>query len=63
MTVKVRAGSDTRINARVPIGAVTGPISLTTAAGGRSAPSAALLILPPIPPEPNAELSRCRVRA
>jgi murein DD-endopeptidase MepM/ murein hydrolase activator NlpD len=56
-TVKVRAGSDHRINARVPIGAVTGPIALSTAAGGRSAPSKPVLILPPLPPEPNAELS------
>ena len=57
LTVKVRAGSNTRINARVPIGAVTGPISLATAAGARSVPSKPVLILPPIPPEPNAELS------
>ena len=56
-TVKVRPGSDHRINARVPLGAVTGPISLSTAAGGRSAPTKAVLILPPLPPEPNAELS------
>jgi murein DD-endopeptidase MepM/ murein hydrolase activator NlpD len=56
-TVKVRAGSDHRINARVPIGAVTGPIALATAAGGRSAPTKPVLILPPLPPEPNAELS------
>jgi murein DD-endopeptidase MepM/ murein hydrolase activator NlpD len=56
-TVKVRPGSDHRINARVPIGAVTGPIWLSTAAGGRSAASKAVLILPPLPPEPNAELS------
>jgi murein DD-endopeptidase MepM/ murein hydrolase activator NlpD len=56
-TVKVRAGSDRRINARVPIGAVTGPIALSTAAGGRSAPTKPVLILPPLPPEPNAELS------
>ena len=55
--VKVRAGSDRRINARVPIGAVTGPIALATSAGGRSAPSKPVLILPPLPPEPNAELS------
>jgi murein DD-endopeptidase MepM/ murein hydrolase activator NlpD len=57
LTVKVRAGSNTRINARVALGAVTGPIRLATAAGGRSAPSKAVLILPPLPPEPNAELS------
>jgi murein DD-endopeptidase MepM/ murein hydrolase activator NlpD len=56
-TVKVRAGSDRRINARVPIGAVTGPIALASAGGGRSAPSKPVLILPPLPPEPNAELS------
>ena len=56
-TVKVRAGSDHRINVRVPIGAVTGPIALATAAGGRSAPTKPVLILPPLPPEPNAELS------
>ncbi len=57
VAVKVRAGSNTRIHARVPLGAVTGPISLSTAAGSRSAPSKAVLILPPLPPEPNAELS------
>jgi murein DD-endopeptidase MepM/ murein hydrolase activator NlpD len=56
-TVKVRAGSDRRINARVPIGAVTGPLSLSTAAGGHSAATKPVLILPPLPPEPNAELS------
>ena len=57
VTVKVRAGSDRRINARVPLGAVTGPMSLSTAAGGRSAATKPVLILPPLPPEPNAELS------
>ena len=56
-TVKVRAGSDHRINARVPIGAVTGPIALATASGGHSAPTKPVAILPPPPPEPNAELS------
>ena len=56
-TVKVRAGSDHRLNARVPIGAVTGPVALATASGGRSAPTKPVLILPPPPPEPNAELS------
>ncbi len=57
VTVKVRAGSETRLQARVPLGAVTGPIALETPAGGHSAPSKAVLILPPLPPEPNAELS------
>ena len=56
-TVKVRAGSDTRLNARVPIGAVTGPIAVATTGGGRSAPTKPVLILPPLPPEPNADLS------
>jgi murein DD-endopeptidase MepM/ murein hydrolase activator NlpD len=57
VTTKVRSGSTSRLNARVPIGAVTGPIALTNASGARSAPSKAVLILPPLPPEPNAELS------
>jgi murein DD-endopeptidase MepM/ murein hydrolase activator NlpD len=57
VTVKVRAGSNTRLQARVPLGAVTGPISLATSSGGRSAPSKPVLILPPLPPEPNPELS------
>jgi murein DD-endopeptidase MepM/ murein hydrolase activator NlpD len=56
-TMKVRAGSDSRISARVPIGALTGPIALTTSGGGHSAPTKPILILPPLPPEPNAELS------
>ncbi len=56
-TAKVRAGSDSRLNARVPIGAVTGPIALATAGGGHSAPTKPIAILPPLPPEPNAELS------
>jgi murein DD-endopeptidase MepM/ murein hydrolase activator NlpD len=41
----------------VPLGAVTGPIELTTAAGAHSVPSKPVLILPPLPPEPNPELS------
>jgi murein DD-endopeptidase MepM/ murein hydrolase activator NlpD len=57
VAVRVRAGSNSRVQAGVPLGAVTGPIQLTTAAGGRSAPSKPVLILPPLPPEPNPELS------
>ena len=53
----VRAGSDTRINARVPIGALTGAVSAGTAEGVRSPLSKAVAILPAPPPEPNAELS------
>jgi murein DD-endopeptidase MepM/ murein hydrolase activator NlpD len=54
---QVRAGSDTRIHARVPSGAVSGPLSVATASGARSAMSKPLAILPPPPPEPNVELS------
>jgi murein DD-endopeptidase MepM/ murein hydrolase activator NlpD len=57
VTVRVRSGSDTRLQARVPLGAVTGPVSVTTSGGVRSRPSKAVLILPPLPPEPNPELS------
>jgi murein DD-endopeptidase MepM/ murein hydrolase activator NlpD len=57
VTVRVRAGSNSRVQARVPLGAVTGPISLRTTAGAKSAPSKPVLILPPLPPEPNPELS------
>jgi murein DD-endopeptidase MepM/ murein hydrolase activator NlpD len=57
VTVRVRAGSNTRVQARVPLGAVTGPVTLTTSSGAHSAPSKAVLILPPLPPEPNPQLS------
>ena len=51
-------GSDTRLQARVPLGAVTGPIALATAAGrALAAARKPVLILPPLPPEPNPELS------
>ena len=55
--VEVRAGSDTRIQARVPAGAITGPLSASTASGAHSALSKPLAVLPPPPPEPNAELT------
>jgi murein DD-endopeptidase MepM/ murein hydrolase activator NlpD len=57
VTVSVRRHSDTRLAARVPIGAVTGPITVLTAEGGESKPSAPVTILPPPPPTPNPELS------
>ncbi|MFL5922995.1 MAG: hypothetical protein ACJ74S_03385, partial [Gaiellaceae bacterium] len=57
VTVRVRAGSNSRVQSRVPLGAVTGPIELTTGAGAHSVPSKPVLILPPLPPEPNPELS------
>jgi murein DD-endopeptidase MepM/ murein hydrolase activator NlpD len=57
VTTPVRPGSDTRLRARVPGAAVTGPVSVTTAQGATSPPSAPILILPPPPPAPNAVLS------
>ena len=49
--VEVRAGSDTRIQARVPAGAITGPLSASTASGARSALSKPLAV----PASPRAE--------
>jgi murein DD-endopeptidase MepM/ murein hydrolase activator NlpD len=57
VTSKVRSGSSTRVQAKVPIGAVTGPVSVVTAAGLHSPHTSALAILPPPPPAPNATLS------
>ncbi|HEX5979761.1 MAG TPA: M23 family metallopeptidase [Thermoleophilaceae bacterium] len=57
VTTPVRPGSDTVLRARVPGAAVTGPVSVTTAQGATSPPSAPILILPPAPPAPNAVLS------
>ena len=53
----VRAGSDTLLRARVPGGAVTGPVSVVTSQEARSRPSAPVAILPPPPPAPNPVLS------
>ena len=57
LTVRVRPGGDKRINARVPIGAITGPLTVTTAQGAASNLTAPVAILPPPPPSPNAMLS------
>jgi murein DD-endopeptidase MepM/ murein hydrolase activator NlpD len=57
VTTPVRPGSDSLLRARVPGAAVTGPVSVTTAQGATSPPSAPILILPPPPPAPNAVLS------
>jgi murein DD-endopeptidase MepM/ murein hydrolase activator NlpD len=56
-TVKVRTRSETGITLRVPVGAVTGPITVLTTQGGKSKPTRPIAILPPPPPEPNAVLS------
>ena len=55
-STRVRSGSSTRINARVPIGAVTGPIALSTGTV-RSRDTRPIAILPAPPPEPNTELT------
>jgi murein DD-endopeptidase MepM/ murein hydrolase activator NlpD len=57
VSTPVRTGSDTQLRARVPGGAVTGPVSVVTAQGARSRPTAPVAILPPPPPAPNAVLS------
>jgi murein DD-endopeptidase MepM/ murein hydrolase activator NlpD len=57
LTVPVRSSSDSRTRARVPVGAVTGPLTVATAEGGESQPSLPVPILPPPPPAPNPVLS------
>jgi murein DD-endopeptidase MepM/ murein hydrolase activator NlpD len=57
LSTPVRPGSDTRLEARVPGGAVTGPVSVVTAQGAASRPTEPFAILPPPPPAPNAVLS------
>ena len=57
LTVKVRARSATALSLRVPVGAITGPITVLTTEGGQSRPTRPIAILPPPPPEPNAVLS------
>jgi hypothetical protein len=57
LAVKVRPRSDTALSVRVPIGAITGPITVVTAEKAKSRPTKPVAILPPPPPEPNAVLS------
>ena len=57
LEVRVRPGSSTRLNARVPIGAVTGPVSVEATQGLRSRRTRSIRILPAEPPEPNATLT------
>ena len=57
VSVAVNAASDTRIRARVPTGAVTGPLAVVTADGVSSEPSPPVAILPPPPPSPDATLT------
>src|SRR3954454_5068159 len=56
ITVRVRSGSATRLNARVPLGAIAGPVSVKTAASVSSRRTRAIRILPAPPPSPNPTL-------
>jgi murein DD-endopeptidase MepM/ murein hydrolase activator NlpD len=53
----VRAGSSTRLNVRVPLGAVTGPMSVWLSRTVGSRRTKPVAILPPPPPSPNPTLS------
>jgi hypothetical protein len=57
LSTPVRAGRDNMLHARVPGGAVTGPVSVVTAQGATSRATAPVAILPPPPPAPNPVLS------
>jgi hypothetical protein len=57
ITVRVRRGSATRLNARVPMGAVTGSISVAGSDALRSRRSRPIAILPAPPPSPNPTLT------
>jgi murein DD-endopeptidase MepM/ murein hydrolase activator NlpD len=54
---RVRPGSPNRIHVRVPVGAVTGPVSVEAARRLRSPRTRAIRILPAEPPEPNVTLT------
>jgi murein DD-endopeptidase MepM/ murein hydrolase activator NlpD len=55
--VTVRPGSDRRIKARVPVGAVTGPLTAVNRAGLSSKPTSPVAILPPPQPTPATGLT------
>jgi murein DD-endopeptidase MepM/ murein hydrolase activator NlpD len=55
--VPVRSGSSKRLNARVPIDAVTGALSVETRDGLSSRRTRPVQILPPPPPDPNPTLT------
>jgi murein DD-endopeptidase MepM/ murein hydrolase activator NlpD len=57
LVVKVRRPGETGFVARVPVGAVSGPLVVGTAQGATSKPTAPFAILPPPPPVPNPVLS------
>ena len=55
-STQVRPGGSTRISAKVPIGAVTGPITVSTGTV-RSPDTRSIAILPAPPPEPSTKLT------
>jgi murein DD-endopeptidase MepM/ murein hydrolase activator NlpD len=57
VTARVRSGSATRLNARVPIGAGSGPLSVMTSESVRSRRTRPIGILPAPPPSPNPTLT------
>jgi murein DD-endopeptidase MepM/ murein hydrolase activator NlpD len=54
---RVRPRRASSLLVRVPLGAVSGPLSVKAAGGMRSARTRALAILPAPPPEPNTQLT------
>jgi murein DD-endopeptidase MepM/ murein hydrolase activator NlpD len=56
-SVSVRSHSDSSLTVRVPVGAVSGPVTVVTAEQAKSKATAPLAILPPPPPAPNPVLS------
>lgn len=57
LQARVRPGNPTRLNAVVPIGAVTGPVSVEAAGRVRSPRTRAIAIMPAPPPDPNPTLT------
>jgi murein DD-endopeptidase MepM/ murein hydrolase activator NlpD len=55
--VSVRSGSDARVHARVPVGAVTGPVTAVTRDGATSKPTSPIAILAPAAPTPSTALT------
>jgi murein DD-endopeptidase MepM/ murein hydrolase activator NlpD len=54
---KVRPGSDTRLNVRVPFDAITGRLSAQVQGGPKSRPSRTIAVMPPPPADPNPTLT------
>ena len=57
LSVRARSRSDSAFTARVPVGAVSGPITVVTSEDASSKPTKPIAILPPPPPAPNPVLS------